>query len=149
MENVFTFKGISEIETCDCCGRQGLKRTVALEMFGTDEIVFYGVDCAAKAMKYKIGGKTVSQTNKAVLQAFINEQIKIYNNALFEILDLRRPKNEQEGMFAIEQVKAACEKNGLSLKEALTGVINGRKEMNGFFLFNYQPEWYVKFLSTI
>lgn len=149
MENVFTFKGISEIETCDCCGRQGLKRTVALEMFGTDEIVFYGVDCAAKAMKYKIGGKTVSQTNKAVLQAFINEQIKIYNNALFEILDLRRPKNEQEGMFAIEQVKAACEKNGLSLKEALTGVINGRKEMNSFFLFNYQPEWYVKFLSSI
>lgn len=149
MENAFTFKGISENETCDCCGRQGLKRTVALEMFGTDEIVFYGVDCAAKAMKYKIGGKTISQTNKAVLQAFINEQIKIYNNALFEILDLRRPKNEQEGMFAIEQVKVVCEKNGLSLKEALTGVINGRKEMNNFFLFNYQPEWYVKFLSTI
>lgn len=149
MENAFTFKGISEVETCDCCGRQGLKKTIALEVFGTDEIVFYGVDCAARAMKYRIGGKKVAQTNKAAFQAFVNEQIKSYNNVLFCLLDLRSPSTEQDGVFAVEQVRAACEKNGLSLKEALTGIINGRKEMNSFFLFNYQPEWYKSIISSI
>jgi hypothetical protein len=32
---------------CDCCGRTGLKSTVALENEG--EIVYFGVVCAAKA----------------------------------------------------------------------------------------------------
>lgn len=48
MNNEVTILGISEeVTTCDCCGRHGLKRTVALK---TDEgVVYYGCDCAAKA----------------------------------------------------------------------------------------------------
>jgi hypothetical protein len=36
-----------EVTTCDCCGRQGLKKTVALETDGG--ISYYGETCAAQA----------------------------------------------------------------------------------------------------
>jgi hypothetical protein len=44
--------GINDEQTiCDCCGRKGLKRTVALEIWENDEntleIIRVGVDCAA------------------------------------------------------------------------------------------------------
>jgi hypothetical protein len=42
-----------DVTTCDCCGRENLKKTVALAALDADgnEIgtVYYGVDCAAKA----------------------------------------------------------------------------------------------------
>jgi len=34
---------------CDCCGRTGLKRTVALD-YGT-EVRYYGTECATQATK--------------------------------------------------------------------------------------------------
>jgi len=39
-----------EVNTCDCCGRSDLKSTVALED-EAGEVVYYGVVCAAKALK--------------------------------------------------------------------------------------------------
>lgn len=48
--------GITDERTdCDCCGRRGLKCTVAIEQTdaegnGTGDIVYYGRDCAAKAI---------------------------------------------------------------------------------------------------
>jgi hypothetical protein len=48
----YKIKGISDDQTeCDCCGRKGLKRTVALEVFeqgeSTLEVIRVGVDCAS------------------------------------------------------------------------------------------------------
>lgn len=34
---------------CECCGKQGLKRVVALDIDGI--VAYYGVDCAARALK--------------------------------------------------------------------------------------------------
>lgn len=46
----FTIRGITdEVGTCDCCGRNDLKRAVALEDEG-GEVVYYGTTCAALAM---------------------------------------------------------------------------------------------------
>jgi hypothetical protein len=48
--------GITDTNTtCDCCGRRGLKRTVALDRLDADEnttgdVVYFGTDCAAKAI---------------------------------------------------------------------------------------------------
>jgi hypothetical protein len=39
-----------DVTTCDCCGRTGLKSTVALEREDGAQ-VFYGVTCAALALK--------------------------------------------------------------------------------------------------
>lgn len=40
-----------EVTSCDCCGRTGLKSTVALESEAADGgTVYYGVTCAARAL---------------------------------------------------------------------------------------------------
>lgn len=45
-----TFLGTTdEVDTCDCCGRTGLKSTVALA-FDDGAPVYYGVVCAARAL---------------------------------------------------------------------------------------------------
>jgi hypothetical protein len=48
----YKIRGISDDQTeCDCCGRKGLKRTVALEVFKDGEslleVTRVGVDCAS------------------------------------------------------------------------------------------------------
>jgi hypothetical protein len=55
MATTYKIKGISDDQTeCDCCGRKGLKRTVALEVFqdgdSTLDIIRVGVDCASVLM---------------------------------------------------------------------------------------------------
>lgn len=43
--------GISDdCDTCDCCGRSGLKRTVALDAGQGGPAFHYGVNCAARAL---------------------------------------------------------------------------------------------------
>lgn len=39
-----------EVTTCDCCGKSGLKQTVAL-CFGEGEVLHYGVTCAARSLQ--------------------------------------------------------------------------------------------------
>ncbi len=46
------FLGTSDdVTTCDCCGRTGLKSTVALCIDDSDDVLYYGVVCAARALK--------------------------------------------------------------------------------------------------
>lgn len=45
--------GITEqVNTCDCCGKSDLKRTVAIMDMETQEINYYGTTCAAKVEKF-------------------------------------------------------------------------------------------------
>lgn len=58
-----------EVTTCECCGRENLKKTVMLEVLdadgnGTGQIERYGVDCAARA-----AGWTQGEVRKAVRRA--------------------------------------------------------------------------------
>jgi hypothetical protein len=58
-----------EVTTCGCCGRNGLKKTIALEI---DEVLtHYGTQCAAKALRYGNGAKftTTKITAEAKLAA--------------------------------------------------------------------------------
>lgn len=50
----FNVMGVSEDRTtCDCCGKQNLKRTVCLRRESDGEDLFYGVNCAADALKLR------------------------------------------------------------------------------------------------
>jgi hypothetical protein len=55
-----------EVNTCDCCGRTNLKKTVAME-FDAGGMVHYGADCAANAV---YGKKT--PTNRKLVEAKAN-----------------------------------------------------------------------------
>lgn len=40
-----------DVTTCECCGKANLKSTVAIELQDGDDAVYYGVTCAARALK--------------------------------------------------------------------------------------------------
>ncbi len=53
-------------ETCDCCGREGLKRTIKL-INPEGRPVWFGVGCAAKALS--VGAEVVRAARKGALDA--------------------------------------------------------------------------------
>lgn len=51
----FVVLGISdEVTACDCCGKTGLKRTVAMTEDG-DNVLFFGCTCAANKLNAQRG----------------------------------------------------------------------------------------------
>ena len=80
----FTIEGITdERDTCDCCGKSGLKRTVALaDADDGGEVVFFGTTCAARAMKIpaadvRKGARAAQRAkDKAAQMARVNEQAR-------------------------------------------------------------------------
>jgi hypothetical protein len=63
---MFKMLGITdEVTDCDCCGKRGLKCTVALES-DQSGIVHYGRDCAGMAL---FGRKSAANTRKVVSMA--------------------------------------------------------------------------------
>jgi predicted metal-binding protein len=57
---------MSDMSQCGCCGRSGLKRTVHLEMVETGDEVFFGVNCAANALRQKYQGKNYRVSAEAI-----------------------------------------------------------------------------------
>lgn len=57
-----------ERTTCECCGKQGLKRTVAIDF--ASEIRYYGTTCAAKALKFPNPEKYTSRNAEALINDF-------------------------------------------------------------------------------
>jgi hypothetical protein len=57
---------MSDRSTCDCCGKTYLKRTVHMENLATGQDVFYGVDCAASALRQRYQGKRYPVSREAV-----------------------------------------------------------------------------------
>lgn len=47
----YKFLGISDERlTCECCGRENLKRTVAVLFQDSQEVLYFGTSCAARAL---------------------------------------------------------------------------------------------------
>ena len=57
---------MSDRSTCDHCGKTYLKRTVHMENLTTGEDVFFGVDCAASALRQRYQGKRYPVSREAV-----------------------------------------------------------------------------------
>lgn len=71
--NMVKVLGVSgDVTTCDACGKKNLKRTVVLEI-NEAEPVFYGKDCAAKAV---CGRKDKAVANGIELRARAKSYIR-------------------------------------------------------------------------
>jgi len=57
-----------ERTTCECCGKQGLKRTVAIDF--ASEVRYYGTTCAAKALNFPNPEKYTSRNAEALINDF-------------------------------------------------------------------------------
>ncbi|GGN96438.1 hypothetical protein GCM10011579_097920 [Streptomyces albiflavescens] len=87
----WTIKGITDdFTTCHCCGRRGLKRTVALMPLDADgnedgtaeDVVYYGTACAATALGWTQGKVTetghASQRERDERDAYARRIISLY-----------------------------------------------------------------------
>jgi hypothetical protein len=64
-----------EVTTCGCCGRNGLKKTIALEI---DEVLtHYGTQCAANSLRYGRGAKFT--TTKITAEAKLAKAKSFYS----------------------------------------------------------------------
>lgn len=73
-----------ERDSCDCCGKTGLKRVVVLLDLDTDEFVFYGTTCADRNTGRSDTTKTARQRGKpadrlTVLLQHHNRKALYYN----------------------------------------------------------------------
>lgn len=66
MTITYKMLGISDKPECDCCGKKNLKSSVALENQQSGEIVYFGVDCASKALRQRYMGKRYKVSREAV-----------------------------------------------------------------------------------
>jgi len=92
-----------EQDTCDCCGKKGLKRVVWLHDTIADAEVAYGTTCAARANKW-----TVKDQNKAIrnfvkeeymrLSDIIEEELKDFSIKARKVL-INAPKCECSSTF--------------------------------------------------
>ena len=83
---------------CDCCGKENLKKTVALENNETGEVVYYGTTCAAAANKYRF--ETEAKKVKSEITRIVKRRADLVN---FSFLSAARSLKE-EGIQAIEWV---------------------------------------------
>ena len=68
--NTTRFLGITdEVTTCGCCGRANLKRTIALSLDGDSEAVYFGSNCAERALGgrgYSVKGAEITRRAEKV-----------------------------------------------------------------------------------
>ena len=62
----FKMLGISDKTECDCCGKKNLKSSISLENMESGEIVYFGVDCASKALRQRYMNKRYPVSREAV-----------------------------------------------------------------------------------
>ncbi|MFE2710267.1 hypothetical protein ACFXI6_18235 [Streptomyces mirabilis] len=87
----WTIKGIvDDYDECGCCGRRGLKRTVALMPLDADgnedgtaeDVVYYGTSCAARALGWRQATVTLTahaaQAERDQRDAYARRMLSIY-----------------------------------------------------------------------
>ncbi|MGW2657027.1 hypothetical protein ACWC1D_25645 [Streptomyces sp. NPDC001478] len=137
----WTVKGIvDDYDTCGCCGRRGLKRTVALMPLDADgnedgtaeDVAYYGTSCAATALGWTQG--KVTDMARAV-QAERNERddyarrvISIYAPLEFaSVKDVasvyysRNQRRRNTGVKATEEVAKLLAEARATLADTTTG----------------------------
>ena len=101
------------VQTCDCCGKTGLKHTVGLDFDG--EIRFYGIVCAGRAL----GCKTKNAKDVSAAVESVNKKHEIYR----KVDELRKTgKNVVYGRFylssrTIKSVLEIREPSGLMISQ--------------------------------
>ncbi|WP_326757316.1 hypothetical protein OHB35_53315 [Streptomyces phaeochromogenes] len=137
----WTIKGIvDDHQECDCCGRRGLKRTVALMPLDADgnedgtaeDVVYYGTSCAATALSWTQGRVTdtarAAQAKRDQHDAFARRMISIYAPVEFApVRDRARVyygRNQRErgtAMKAMEEVARLLAEARATLADTTTG----------------------------
>ncbi|MFE9976238.1 hypothetical protein ACFYRD_37410 [Streptomyces hirsutus] len=134
----WTIKGIvDDFDECGCCGRRGLKRTVALMPLDADgnedgtaeDVVYYGTSCAATALGRTQGKVTdTARAAQAERDAYARRIISIYAPVEFaHVRDkarvyYRRNQHQRDtGVKATEVVAKLLAEARATLADTTTG----------------------------
>lgn len=131
---------VDDFDTCDCCGRRGLKRTVALMPLDADgnedgtaeDVAYYGTSCAATALGWKQGKVAdtarAAQAKRDQQDAYARWMISIYAPVEFapvrdkaRIYYRRNPRSRDTGVKATEAVAELLAKARATLADPTTG----------------------------
>ena len=78
--------GITDaVTTCGCCGRNGLKKTIALEIGESNVPTYYGTQCAANALRYGKGAKFTTTKITAEAKLASAKSFYAYTGPVFMI----------------------------------------------------------------
>lgn len=94
--NNATVLGISDdVTMCECCGREDLKRTVAISFDGA-AAVYYGTTCAARAIKttaadVRAAARRADDDKKAAARAIRDAEFRAEDARWQSFLDERAP----------------------------------------------------------
>ncbi|MFE0678681.1 hypothetical protein [Streptomyces sp. NPDC058867] len=137
----WTVKGIvDDYDTCGCCGRRGLKRTVALMPLDADgnedgtaeDVVYYGTSCAAAALGWTQGRVTdaarAAQAERNQRDGYARRMISIYVPVEFapvrdkaRVYYGRNQHQRDTGVKASEEVARLLAKARATLADTTTG----------------------------
>ena len=137
----WTIKGIvDDYDTCGCCGRRGLKRTVALMPLDADgnedgtaeDVAYYGTSCAATALGWSQGKVTdtarAAQAQQEQRDAYARRMISIYAPIEFapirdkaRVYYGRNHGQRDTGVKATEEVAKLLAKARAQLADTTTG----------------------------
>ena len=85
-----------EVTTCDCCGKENLKRTFAISLDGDSDPVYFGSTCGARALRgkgYSITGRQIETQGEKL--AFAMQTLGRYRAGL----------TRYEAMIAVGRVR--------------------------------------------
>lgn len=119
------FKGIVDnVNDCDCCGKTGLVKTVALET-SDGEIVYYGVTCASVALGY---GKEFTSRNahklaervelrekyaKLLASAMASAQEKANASGVDQVVLYKKDKYHRMGWYSVMEAEQWYQLNSI------------------------------------
>ena len=116
-ERQFKILGICDnINTCDCCGKQNLQKTVAIESLETGEIGYFGTSCATRPAKcFGFEKKEITYALsffKAKSEAYYSKVSRIYKERGGKRIQVEYAKNSQgwplyESRYADPELRAA------------------------------------------
>ncbi|MFM9499771.1 hypothetical protein ACKI1Q_40055 [Streptomyces galilaeus] len=134
-------KGIvDDITECGCCGRRGLKRTVAMMPLDADgnedgtaeDVVYYGTSCAATALSWTQGKVTdaarAAQAERDQRDAYARRMLSIYAPVEFapvrdkaRVYYGRNQHQRDTGVKATEEVAKLLAQARATLADTTTG----------------------------
>ncbi|MER5200060.1 hypothetical protein ACWD3J_41940 [Streptomyces sp. NPDC002755] len=135
----WTIKGtVDDCDECGCCGRRGLKRTVALmplDAEGNEDgsVVYYGTSCAATALSWTQGKVTdtarAAQAKRDQRDDFARRMLSIYAPVEFapvrdkaRVYYGRNQSQRDTGVKATEEVAKLLAEARATLADTTTGL---------------------------
>jgi hypothetical protein len=111
-----------EVTTCHCCGRENLKKTVALDDY-EGNVTYYGETCAAKAMEMKVTEFKKEYTS-SVKQLQQEKETFINTHPLMKAIDEEVNEINKQGIPFKQRIELGLTKKWAEMKKQVNAELD-------------------------